>query len=37
MVIFLDEMPLAGPGKVDRKGLTARAEAAWREIEAAEA
>lgn len=37
MVMFLDEMPLAGPGKVDRKGLTARAEAAWREIEAAEA
>lgn len=28
-VTVLDDLPLAGPGKVDRKGLTQRARAAW--------
>ena len=29
MVIFLDDLPLAGPGKVDRNGLEARARQIW--------
>lgn len=29
-VHFLDTLPLAGPGKVDRKGLTERARELWR-------
>ncbi len=29
MVIFLDKLPLAGPGKVDRNGLQAQAEKLW--------
>ncbi|MCG8544434.1 MAG: fatty acid--CoA ligase family protein, partial [Alphaproteobacteria bacterium] len=37
MVIFMDDLPLAGPGKVDRKGLTERAREIWAESPAAEA
>ncbi len=33
MVIFLDELPLAGPGKVDRKGLEARGRQIWQDEE----
>jgi acyl-CoA synthetase (AMP-forming)/AMP-acid ligase II len=33
MVIFLDELPLAGPGKVDRKGLEARGKQIWQDEE----
>ncbi len=29
MVIFLDELPLAGPGKIDRNGLESQALALW--------
>ena len=29
MVIFLDSLPLAGPGKIDRIGLTLRAAVIW--------
>ena len=29
MVIFMDELPLAGPGKIDRAGLERRALALW--------
>ncbi|MGI9412002.1 MAG: class I adenylate-forming enzyme family protein [Hyphomicrobiaceae bacterium] len=29
MVVFLDELPLAGPGKIDRNGLTIRARDLW--------
>jgi long-chain acyl-CoA synthetase len=29
MVTFMDELPLAGPGKVDRKGLGAKALELW--------
>lgn len=29
MVVFMDELPLAGPGKIDRKGLEARAIELW--------
>jgi long-chain acyl-CoA synthetase len=29
MVIFVDEFPLAGPGKIDRKGLEARGREIW--------
>ena len=29
MVVFMDALPLAGPGKIDRKGLTARAHELW--------
>ena len=29
MVTFLDDLPLAGPGKVDRNGLEARARQIW--------
>lgn len=32
MVIFVDELPLVGPGKIDRKGLTARALERWRAV-----
>ncbi len=31
LVIFKDELPLAGPGKVDRKGLTQEACEIWQE------
>ncbi len=34
MVIFVDELPLAGPGKIDRKGLTLQANAIWDQLEA---
>ena len=34
MVIFVSELPLAGPGKVDRNGLTDRALALWNEYAA---
>ncbi|MDP6688624.1 MAG: class I adenylate-forming enzyme family protein [Alphaproteobacteria bacterium] len=34
MVIFMDELPLAGPGKIDRKGLEARGREIWQENEA---
>ena len=30
MVVFLDALPLAGPGKIDRKGLEACARELWR-------
>ena len=30
MVVFLDALPLVGPGKVDRQGLMARARELWR-------
>ena len=30
MVVFLDELPLAGPGKVDRSGLAKNAREIWR-------
>jgi len=30
MVVFVDELPLAGPGKIDRNGLQARAQELWR-------
>ncbi len=30
MVIFMDELPLAGPGKIDRNGLERQALALWR-------
>jgi acyl-CoA synthetase (AMP-forming)/AMP-acid ligase II len=33
MVIFLDELPLVGPGKVDRKGLEARGRQIWQDEE----
>ena len=33
MVVFLDELPLAGPGKIDRKGLQAEALKLWRATE----
>ncbi len=29
MVVFLDALPLAGPGKIDRNGLTAQALTLW--------
>lgn len=29
MVVFMDELPLAGPGKVDRKGLAEKARELW--------
>ncbi|MBT7976441.1 MAG: acyl--CoA ligase [Rhodospirillaceae bacterium] len=29
MIIFMDELPLAGPGKIDRKGLEARGREIW--------
>ncbi|MBT3329883.1 MAG: acyl--CoA ligase [Rhodospirillaceae bacterium] len=29
MVIFMDELPLAGPGKIDRKGLETRGREIW--------
>ena len=35
MVIFLAELPLAGPGKIDRNALTRRARALWREVQPA--
>lgn len=31
MVIFMDELPLAGPGKIDRKGLETRGREIWRQ------
>jgi len=31
MVIFMDELPLAGPGKIDRKGLETRGRVIWQE------
>lgn len=31
LVVVLDALPLAGPGKIDRKGLQRRAEELWRE------
>ena len=34
MVIFMDELPLAGPGKIDRKGLEARGREIWQANEA---
>ena len=34
MVIFMDELPLAGPGKIDRKGLGVRGRGIWQENEA---
>jgi acyl-CoA synthetase (AMP-forming)/AMP-acid ligase II len=34
MVVFLDALPLAGPGKIDRKALTARAVELWGELPA---
>ncbi len=34
MVIFMDELPLAGPGKIDRKGLEARGREIWQEASA---
>ncbi len=33
MVIFMDELPLAGPGKIDRKGLTERGRQIWQDEE----
>jgi len=30
MVVFLDALPLVGPGKVDRQGLMAKARELWR-------
>ena len=35
MMIFLAELPLAGPGKIDRNALTRRARALWREVQPA--
>ncbi|MFY0611104.1 MAG: acyl--CoA ligase [Hyphomicrobiaceae bacterium] len=32
MVIFVDSLPLAGPGKVDRNGLTLRAAEIWDQL-----
>jgi hypothetical protein len=32
MVVFMDALPLAGPGKIDRKGLTARAVELWGDL-----
>ncbi|MEM8972081.1 MAG: class I adenylate-forming enzyme family protein, partial [Pseudomonadota bacterium] len=29
LVTFLDELPLAGPGKIDRKGLTTQGQKLW--------
>jgi acyl-CoA synthetase (AMP-forming)/AMP-acid ligase II len=34
MVIFMDELPLAGPGKIDRKGLEAQGREIWQAKEA---
>ena len=34
MVIFVDELPLAGPGKIDRKGLEARGREIWQKASA---
>ncbi len=31
MVLFLDELPLAGPGKIDRQGLEERGRQIWEE------
>lgn len=31
MVIFLDELPLAGPGKIDRKGLEQQGKQIWQD------
>ncbi|MDP6345196.1 MAG: fatty acid--CoA ligase family protein, partial [Alphaproteobacteria bacterium] len=36
MVFFLDELPLAGPGKIDRNGLTERGRELWARGQAAE-
>jgi len=33
MVMFMESLPLAGPGKIDRKGLTARAVENWNQKE----
>jgi acyl-CoA synthetase (AMP-forming)/AMP-acid ligase II len=33
MVIFVDELPLAGPGKIDRKGLETRGRQIWQDKE----
>ena len=35
MVIFLAELPLAGPGKIDRNALTRRARALWQDVQPA--
>ena len=32
MVVFMDTLPLAGPGKVDRNQLRAAAIARWRDV-----
>jgi long-chain acyl-CoA synthetase len=32
MVIFVESLPLAGPGKIDRKGLTLRAAEIWDQL-----
>ena len=31
MVVFVNELPLAGPGKIDRNGMTQRARVLWNE------
>lgn len=36
MVIFVDSLPLAGPGKIDRKGLTLRAAKIWDQLSTSE-
>jgi len=36
-VMILDELPLAGPGKIDRNGLTARARGLWADAPAQKA
>ena len=34
MVIFMDELPLSGPGKIDRKGLEQQGREVWKSEEA---